>query len=126
MLTASTGNKQVPLYWELLDNKSGNSNAFDRIDLLEQVTDLVGIERMGIVIGDREFIGHEWLKYLKDKGINFCMRVPKHHLIERFNGDKLRMEELATQQPVYLRDCLVDAVWVNVFLKKLSDGDFLF
>ena len=126
MLTASTGKKQVPLYWELLDNKSGNSNAFDRIDLLKQVIDLVGIERIGIVLGDREFIGHTWIKYLKDRGINFCIRVPKHHLIERFNGEKLSFEELVADQPIYLKDCLVDGVWVNVFLKKLSDGDFLF
>lgn len=126
MLTASDGKNQVPLFWELLDNKSGNSNAFDRIDLIKQVIDLVGVERIGIVIGDREFIGHRWLKYLKDKGINFCIRVPKHHLIERFDGEKLRIEELIINQPLYLKDCLVDGVWVNVYLKKLSDGDFLF
>ena len=79
MITASTGARQVPLYWELLDNKSGNSNASDRIDVLKKVIDLVGVKRIGIVIGDREFIGHQWLKYLKDNGIHFCMRVPKHH-----------------------------------------------
>jgi hypothetical protein len=126
MITASTGSKQVALYWELLDNKSGNSNAKDRIDVLKKVIDLIGTERIGIVIGDREFIGHKWLKYLKDKGIYFCMRVPKHHLIERFDGRKQNIEEIATVQPLCLKDCLVDGVWVHVYLKKLDTDDYLF
>ena len=126
MITASTGARQVPLYWELLDNKSGNSNSSDRIDLLKKIIDLVGADRIGIVIGDREFIGHKWLNYLKDKGIDFCMRVPKHHLIERFDGQKQNIEDLASQKPVYLKNCQVDGVWVNVYLKKIKDGDYLF
>lgn len=35
MLTAATAHRQVPLYWELLDNKSGNSHSDDWIDLLD-------------------------------------------------------------------------------------------
>jgi hypothetical protein len=126
LVTASTGARQVPLYWELLDNKSGNSNASDRIDVLDKVIHLVGVERIDILIGDREFIGHKWLKYLKDKGINFCMRVPKHHLIERFDGRKQNIEDLASEKPLYLKDCQVDGVWVHVYLKKIKDGDYLF
>ncbi len=126
MVIACNGTKHVPLYWELLDNKSGNSNAADRIALLENIVSLIGIERIGIVIADREFIGHTWLKYLKNKRINFCIRVPRHHLIERTDGRKQSIEDLATEQPMYLKDCLVDGVWVNVLLKKLSDGDYLF
>jgi hypothetical protein len=30
MVIAGSGSMQVPLYWELLDNKSGNSSATDR------------------------------------------------------------------------------------------------
>jgi len=126
MITASTGARQVPLYWELLDNKSGNSNASDRIDVLKKVIDLVGVKRIGIVIGDREFIGHQWLKYLKDNGIHFCMRVPKHHLIERFDGRKQNIENRASHKPIYLQNCQVDGVWVNVYLKKIKDEDYLF
>lgn len=126
MVIACNGAKHVPLYWELLDNKSGNSNATDRIALLESIVALIGVERIGIVIADREFIGHTWLKYLKNKDINFCVRVPKHHLIERNDGRKQSIEDLAAKQPLYLKDCMVDGVWVNVLLKKLDDGDFLF
>jgi hypothetical protein len=34
MVIAATPTMQVPLYWELLDNKSGNSSSEDRIELL--------------------------------------------------------------------------------------------
>lgn len=88
--------------------------------------DLVGVERIGIVIGDREFIGHQWLKYLKNKGVNFCICVPKHHFIERLDGRRQRVVDLATTQPLYLKDCLADGVWVNIYLKKLANGDYLF
>lgn len=126
MVIACNGSRHVPLYWELLENKSGNSNATDRIDILKKIVDLVGISRIGILVADREFIGHNFLKYLKDNKINFCVRVPKHHQIERLDGSKQLIEELATEQPLYLQDCIVDGVWVNVYLKKLSDGDYLF
>jgi hypothetical protein len=48
MIIACNGSRHVPLYWELLDNKSGNSNATDRINLLEKVINLVGVSRIGV------------------------------------------------------------------------------
>jgi hypothetical protein len=130
MVIACYGERQVPLYWELLDNQSGNSGAADRINLLEKIISLVGVERIGILIADREFIGQKWLKYLKNQGINFCIRVPKNHLIERADGQVQSAEALLASrnpdQPLYLRQCLVDKVWVNVYLKKLEGDDILY
>jgi hypothetical protein len=48
MIIACNGSRHVPLYWELLDNKSGNSNATDRIKLLEKIINLVGVSRIGV------------------------------------------------------------------------------
>lgn len=53
MVLVGYGDLQIPLYWELLDNKSGNSNTHDRIDLLTLCLQLIGKERIGLVIGDR-------------------------------------------------------------------------
>jgi Transposase DDE domain len=126
MIIACKEQKHIPLYWELLDNHSGNSSSQNRIDLLQKAIDLIGVASIGIVVADREFIGHDWFKFLKDKHIHFCIRVPKHHLIERFDGRIQSAESLASSQPLYLKDCLIDGVWVNVYLKKLADGDLLF
>jgi hypothetical protein len=120
----------IPLYWELLDNNSGNSNTDERIGLLKKCIALLGAERIGLFIGDREFIGHRWLKFLKGQGILFCIRMPKHHKITRFyqvapEADTVE-SLLAKRGAVKVRDCMVDGVWGNAYAKRLADGDILF
>ena len=58
LVTAGAGDIHVPLCWQLLDNRSGNSNAADRLALLADCVALLGRERIELVVGDREFIGH--------------------------------------------------------------------
>jgi hypothetical protein len=125
MVLASHGKIQVPLYWELLDNNSGNSSTQDRIDVVAKCLKLLG-NRIGLLVADREFIGHKWLKYLKQKGIGFCVRMPKHHRIERLDGRVQQAQELVKSTPLSLSDCLVDGVWGNVYLKRTADGDLLY
>ncbi len=128
MILVGYGDFQIPFYWELLDNKSGNSNTNDRIDLLEKVFRIIDKKRVGLVIADREFIGHKWLKWLKDQGLTFCVRIPKSHCIHRLNGNIIDVTALAKAFPqgTYLVDCMVDNVWGNVYVKPLPDGDILF
>ncbi|MBT2556638.1 hypothetical protein J7E24_02495 [Hymenobacter sp. ISL-91] len=76
LITVGQGAFQVPLYWELLDNRIGNSSAADRIALLQTCVHVLGKHRIGLVLSDREFVGHVWLKWLKDNGLNFVMRLP--------------------------------------------------
>ena len=58
LVTVGSGTWHVPLYWELLDNRSGNSNAAQRIAVLEKYVTLLGRERIGLVLDDRAFVGH--------------------------------------------------------------------
>ena len=128
MILVGCGDLQIPLYWELLDNKSGNSNTNDRIHLLTQCVELMGKERIGLVIGDREFVGHKWFKYLKDNDLLFVMRLPKHHLITTLEGRQYSVSELTFRDntPLTFSNCLVDGVWGHVWVKVLDDGEFLF
>lgn len=118
----------VPLYWEMLDNNSGNSSCEQRNDLLGLCIGLMGTERIGLVIGDREFVGHRWLKYLKDRGIHFVMRLPKHHTIHRLDGRIQTVTTLALSEnkPLALCDCLVNGVVGHVWVMLLENGDYLF
>ncbi len=127
MITARCEGIGIPLFWELLDNKSGNSHAVDRIDLLEKCVNLVGLERMGMLIADREFIGHQWLKWLKNNKIAFCFRVPKNHSISLKNGENYFIDELVEIKDERLyEDCIVDKIRCNIYLRKLENNDYLF
>ena len=112
----------------MLENSSGNSNSCDRINLLEKVFKIIDKNRIGLIVADREFIGHKWLKWMKDQGLTFCVRVPKSHHIHRLNGEILKAENLAKLFPngTYLVDCMVDNIWGNVYIKPLPEGDILF
>lgn len=66
----------IPLFFTFLkDKKSGNSNHEDRIELLKKFIQTFGKKCIGVLLGDREFIGFIWLKYLIQEGIPFCFRI---------------------------------------------------
>ena len=69
-------NNAIPLYWELL-NKGGSSSTKERKDLLTKAINLLGKDRIKALLGDREFIGVKWFKYLLDQGMEFHIRIPK-------------------------------------------------
>jgi len=94
LVTAGAGDVHVPLCGQLLDNRSGNSNAADRIALLADGVALLGRERIELVVGDREFIGHTWLKWLQDHQLPFVVRVPKHHRLTHAAGRRQAVAEL--------------------------------
>ena len=128
LVTVGSGTWHVPLYWELLDNRSGNSNAAQRIAVLEKCVTLLGRERIGLVLGDREFVGHNWLKWLKDNGLNFVMRLPKHHLLTDENGCRHAIADLGLAVGASRRfaGVQVDGVWGQVWVKALAEDEFLF
>ncbi len=128
MIIASKGSYTVPLYWELLDNKSGNSNSQNRIEVLEKCVDLLGVKNISYLVGDREFIGHKWLKYLKDNKIPFCFRIPKSHLIETTDGEIYNAFELWQKQKTdtHFKQCIVDNVWGSAKITTDAKGELLF
>lgn len=128
MILVGYSDLQIPLYWELLDNKSGNSNAKDRIDLLTWCLRIIGKDRIGLIIGDREFVGYSWFKYLKDNDLNFVMRVPKHHLIITLEGNQYAVSDLDFRgdKPIVFSNCQVDGIWGHAWVKALNEGEFLF
>ncbi|MFD2784224.1 IS4 family transposase [Hymenobacter rubripertinctus] len=128
LVTIGRGELQLPLYWELLDNRSGNSSAADRIALLQVCVQVLGKHRIGLVLGDREFVGHQWLKWLKANGLNFVMRLPKHHLLTHPGGQRQAVADLglAPGQVRRFGHCQVDGVWGQVWVKALADNEFLF
>jgi len=132
-VVVSIGKMAVPVYFEMLDNNSGNSNATDRIKLLKSLISTVGKMRIQMLVMDREFIGQAWLSWLKQESIPFCVRVPKHHTILLPDGQRLKVAEIMTQydwaascQHFYQQDVVVDGVVVNLSLSYGADGELLY
>ncbi|SCA62949.1 Uncharacterized protein SCG7086_AG_00110 [Chlamydiales bacterium SCGC AG-110-P3] len=66
----------VPIFFKLLPKytKNGNSNTPQRIRILKNVVSLIGAENIICFSADREFVGKNWFKFLKEKGITFVIR----------------------------------------------------
>ena len=128
MVTATKGNYSVPLFWEMLDNKSGNSGFQDRIDLMEKCIKCIGIQHIGLIVGDREFIGQRWLKWLKENKVPFCVRVPKSHLIETEDGTIYNAYALWSERKknVEFKHCLIDCVWGCAKITTDAEGELLY
>ncbi len=126
MIVAKKGSIAIPLYWQLLDNKSGNSNADDRQNLLEKIIKIVGKNRIEFIVGDREFVGKKWISYLKSNHIPFCMRIPKNHNITLKNGENFTPEQLLNgRKECYYCCCIVDGTRCNLMIKKINNEEYL-
>lgn len=120
-LTVYSHGVGLPILFTMLDKK-GNSNAQERIDLLDEFVTLFGKDRILSLTGDREFIGHKWLKWLIDNQIDFAIRFPVSHLLTLRNGEIWRADALLAQrQERYFKAVIVDGVRLNMALKQLAN-----
>ena len=70
-----------PLLWWMLEKK-GNSNTSERIDLLEEFVELFSEHEIAYLAAEREFLGHDWLKYLLTQSmIPFRIRIRDSELL---------------------------------------------
>lgn len=122
-----------PLLWVTLEKegvgKAGNSNAKERIALLERFIALFGRESIAFVCGDREFGTAAWGKWLLKEGISFRLRLKGNLLVTERQAIPVAISSL-------FRDCGVEeerslgylsVLGMRVFVlgTRLVDGDFL-
>jgi hypothetical protein len=74
VLSIAWGDVCVPLFWRVLD-KAGNSNAVERIDIMQTYLDAFPDQPVASFTGDREFIGNSWIAWLQNKGIPHFLRL---------------------------------------------------
>ena len=75
----------IPLLWVFLD-KQGNSNSSERIAILKHFLLEFGHERIQCLTADREFIGTDWIKFLKRHRIRFRIRIKRNTLVSNPSG----------------------------------------
>ena len=81
MLTVAHKGIALPLMWSCL-KKRGNSNTVERIDLIKQIILLIGTKNIDCLLGDREFVGMDWIKWLDEQNISFLFRIRNNSLLE--------------------------------------------
>ena len=78
----------------LEDKKQGSTDHIDRIDLMEQFIKCFGKERMECIIGDAEFIGKNWINWLKEEKIEYVMNLRNSQNISNSRGESAKGSDL--------------------------------
>lgn len=73
----------IPLWWEELDKK-GHSNISERKKVIKEASKILNLKGL-ILLADREYIGRAWFKFLKDKGIEFIIRLKANTYCDEIN-----------------------------------------
>ena len=82
-------------FWSMLeDKKQGSSDHMDRIDLIEQFIKYFGKDRIECVIGDSEFIGKNWIEWLKEEKIEYVMCLRGSQNIANSKGGNAKGRDL--------------------------------
>ena len=64
------------------ERKQGNSNYRDRIRILKKFIELFGVDKIEVLIADREFIGAIWFRWLRKRKVPFVIRIKGGHKIK--------------------------------------------
>lgn len=75
----------IPILWVFLD-KRGMSNSYERIGLLKHFLLEFGHDRIQCLTADREFIGTDWIKFLKRQRIRFRIRIKRNTSVSNPSG----------------------------------------
>lgn len=101
----------VPIIWKLLD-KRGNSNQTERMELMEELKKIPNIPRIKTVIGDREFIGIEWLRYLKSNKIGILIRLKENLYVGRYKK-MIKVSSIIRGNTRRLKQCDKKKYWLE-------------
>ncbi len=95
MLSVAYKGIAIPIVWYLLKKKSkqGNSGYRDRIRIMKKFIELFGVDRIEVLVADREFVGEVWFRWLKKRKIPFAIRVMNNKLIKVGRGE-VRVDSL--------------------------------
>ena len=129
VLGVSLEGRFVPLMWTLLEKK-GCSYQRERIALLERFLAVFGRGKVAELVADREFLGSEWLAWLRKNKVSYVLRlranlriytskgrtrtIGKHfgHLCVGADVAPKRSYMLVGGQRVWLRICRLKDDWL--------------
>lgn len=90
---ASGENISAMIALKMLDNKGGNSNSDDRINLAKEVVQRYGKERIQMMLGDREFFSVKFATWLVMQDVRFVIRVRENlDFLQEYLKHKIKKE----------------------------------
>jgi hypothetical protein len=119
----------LPVFWTVLD-KPGNSNTAERIALMERFLAVFGVERIAVLLADREFVGEAWFRWLQAQQIPFHQRIKCDTLVPNHWNRMMRIDallgslkpgqvyQLPGRRPVW-------GCFVHLSALRLENGEFL-
>ena len=121
--------RAIPICWTLLDKK-GNSNTKERIGLLSRFIRIFGTERIGVLLADREFVGADWFRWLRENNIPFNIRIKQDAITTNSRGLDVDVDGLFYHLKPGEEQTLLGArrLWdESVYLAgaRLDDGELL-
>ena len=120
----------IPLICTFLPKK-GNSSTQERTQLLDLLRQVFPDMKVAMLIGDREFIGGAWMRYLMENNIYFIMRLRDNQLVFRNGYQTWPLSRLAHHlkvgETLKLKEkCrLKDGPLVRIIMKRLATGELL-
>ena len=84
----------IPIAWTCLDKSGGNSNADERIAVMRRVLKLIPASKINALLADREFIGHEWFKWLEEQSILCRLRIRENIPVLGKHGQDIKAGQL--------------------------------
>ena len=114
----------IPIFWVNLA-KAGNSNTKDRMLIFSKAIRLLRISNIEALLGDREFIGEDWLHWLDYYGIIFVVRIKDNSLLHKNKKYRKATNSFRTLSRKCMR-CLACNLWdleLTVVGYKDKDGN---
>jgi hypothetical protein len=118
-----------PVVWLVLP-KAGNSDTLERETVMEIFINLFGVQKIACLLGDREFVGKRWFRFLQKRRIKYQMRLRRNTLVRNARGKLVQAWRLfaATRVNQMLVIPQARQLWgQELFLSGcyLGDGEYL-
>jgi Transposase DDE domain len=108
----------IPIWFECLDNEGGNSDSDDRAYVLLSCIKYIGKERIKCIIGDCEFIGEEWIKFLLKEGISFYIDVRTNQYFTHEGKSHQISQYMANYKKKSLDNIYIFGSWLSIGMKR--------
>jgi len=127
MLSICRDGYAVPLMWEVLEDKRGNSSQDERIALMKRFVSVINPDEIVHLVADREFIGERWLNWLDENYFHFIIRIRANQWVEHSPRRSQRAANIFSSEhwKRLRRARWVKGVKVYIGGQKLKTGDYL-